>query len=86
MVNPDQMLGYEEGDILVQCTKGFTWNDTSDTGIHLPDSVTVIKEYPRFILVEASFKSNGGKTYRECINKAMLIDGSCYFRKWERGN
>lgn len=86
MLDSEQMYGYEEGDLLVQCTKGFTWNDVGTSGNHSPDSVTVIKEYPRFILVEAVFKSNGGKSYRECINKGMLIDGSCYFKKWGRGN
>ena len=87
MLNIDTPLGLEPGDALYQCTSGFTWNETiSNMTPHVPDKVTVIKEYPRFVLVEAEFFNNGGKKYTECINKGMLIDGSCYFKKWERGN
>ena len=78
-------FGLQPGDILVQCRTGFTWNNTKWTGAHIPDEVRVIKEYPRFILVEASFKNNYGKSYKECINKGAVLGGYCYFRKWTRG-
>ena len=75
-------FGLKPGDEIIQCNKGFTWNSSiSNMGPHVPDKVVVIKEYPRFILVEAFFTKNGGRSYKEAINKAAYHAGSCYFRE-----
>ena len=82
MISCERDFGLKPGDDLIQCNKGFTWScSISNIGPHIPDKVTVIKEYPRFILVEASFKTNGGKSYKEAINKSAFQAGDCYFRK-----
>ena len=74
-------FGLKPGDRL-ECKKGFVFT-SSISGIppHVPDEVVVIKEYPRFILVEASFYRNRGESYRECINKASYINGDVVFRQ-----
>lgn len=74
------------GDELIQCTKGFTFNRSiSNISPHTPDKVIVLKEYDRFILVEAHFEKNGGKSYRECINKAAYFSGDEWFKKLTEG-
>ena len=84
MRNADTMdFKLNPGDLLYRCTKGFTWNDVQHTGSHTPYEVRVVKEYPKFVEVEASFTDNGGKKYRECINKYAVIAGDCHFKKWK---
>lgn len=74
--------GLKPGDELMQCSKGFTFNQSMhNVPPHAPDKVVVIQEYPRFILVEAHFENNRGKSYKECINKAAHICGEVYFLK-----
>lgn len=76
-------LGLKPGDELI-CKRGFLFNESlSNIGPHTPDKVVVERVYPRFILVRAEFYSNGGKEYRECINKAALIAGDIEFRTAE---
>lgn len=70
------------GDLVHRCTKGFTWNDVMATGAHVPYEVRVIKEYPRFVEVEANFEDHHGGRYHECINKLAVIAGDCQFRKY----
>lgn len=79
MAVPEPDYGLKPGDELIQCSKGFTWNDTKWTGAHTPDKVIVVKEYPRFVDVIAHFEKNGGKWYHEAINKAAVTAGDCYF-------
>lgn len=74
-------LGLEPGDELI-CTRGFLFNEPlSGISPNTPDRVVVEKVYPRFVLVRAEFFNNGGKEYRECINKAAYIAGDIEFKK-----
>lgn len=84
MRNADTMdFKLNPGDLLYRCVKGFTWNEVQHTGEHVPLEVRVVKEYPRFVEVEADFSDNGGGKYREAINKAAVIAGACHFKKWK---
>lgn len=81
MIDCEPNWGLKPGQLLVQCTKGFTWNESISTmGPRVPTEVRVVKEYPRFVVVEANFRGNGGGKYRECINKAAVQAGDCYFK------
>ena len=83
-IDAEYDFGLKEGDELKECTRGFLFNEVcSNVGPHVPSRVTVIKEYPRFILVEAEFYGNYGKSYKECINKAAYIAGAVHFKKVE---
>lgn len=83
-IDAEYDFGLKEGDTLKDCTRGFLFNQCcSNVGPHVPDRVTVIKEYPRFILVQADFYGNRGKSYLECINKAAYIAGDVRFKKVE---
>jgi len=80
MAIPEPDYGLKPGDELIQCSKGFTWTATISTnGPRVPDKVIVVKEYPRFVEVEAHFEKNGGAFYHEAINKAAVQGGDCYF-------
>lgn len=89
MISCEKDFGLKVGDELIQCDKGFTWNQPYATGKHTPKKVTVIKEYPRFILVEAYFGDfynpntmrKEPHSYKESINKAAYFAGDCYFMK-----
>jgi hypothetical protein len=79
-VDAELDLGLKPGDRLI-CKRGFLFNESlSGISAHVPDRVVVEKVFPRFIVVRAEFYSNGGKEYRECINKAALIAGDVQFK------
>ena len=94
LVSCEKDYGLKPGDELIQC-KGFTFNKTiSNMGPRKPKSVTVIKEYPRFILVEAYFgdfyNDQYGKKiphkYREAVNKYSILIGDVYFKVFNKEN
>ena len=47
------------------------------------DHVEVVQEFPLFILVKYVYKSNDGhiKSYRRCLNKALIVSGDISFHK-----
>lgn len=44
-----------------------------------PIDIVIVKEYDRFFLIEAVFSS--GLHEYECMNKAALYEGNCYYKK-----
>lgn len=74
--------GLKPGQLLGQCSSGFTWNDThSGIEAHVPYEVRVVKEYDAHIVVEAVFVESGKEVgrYTESINKCAVRGGYCYF-------
>lgn len=70
-VNAD--FGLEPGDELF-CRNGFIFTDNKSTGCPaVKVRVTVIHEYPRFILVNVIFDKDESRSYKECISKASYI-------------
>lgn len=74
-------FGLSPGEELF-CSKGFSFSDRmkkdqSDVQVN----VTVIKEYPRFILVKVIFDEDEERSYKECINKADYIGRDVDFER-----